>query len=165
MLLACSSSSLAFCFHWFSSYRAVSEASVLWLRRCCCSAYAWLEIFLVVILLTPLVRPCCGGNLEVRQTQGNLTYRPGGASPRFSIHSYASREVEKQYQKGTVGSKMELRWETKTIRWNKRACSSLNQRSCNYQSLLQRSPGALKWQHRTCYLENLFPAIKQQDSL
>lgn len=69
------------------SYMAVSEASVLWLRKCYYTPYTRPEIFHVVILLTPLLHPCHGGNLEVTQTQENLTYHTAERSPLSSSAS------------------------------------------------------------------------------
>lgn len=89
MVPARSSSSLVFCFHTFSSQelQVSLRRFVLRLQKCYCSACTWLEIFHVVVSLTPLVRLCYGGNLEVTQMWGNLTYQTAERSPLSSSAS------------------------------------------------------------------------------
>lgn len=143
VLLGCSSSLLTFCFHGFSSQElqgslkaflfVVMEAFLL------CTDLA----FPVAMLLTSLVHPCHGGRGEVTQVQGNSlpnTREISAVQP--SAYAQAGRVAGKQHLKATTGSKMEPWWETKIFRWNKRASSSLDQKSCNYQKLLQRCPSA-----------------------
>lgn len=123
------------------SYRAVSKHLFLWLWKCSYSAQTW--PFLLRCCWLPLYIPAVVVGERLHKCRG--THLPNTreiSAVQPSAYAQAGRVAGKQHLKATTGSKMEPWWETKIFRWKKRARSSLDQRSCNYQKLLQRCPSA-----------------------